>query len=304
MLTGVAVFLATVAVLWALIHLSLPLAWRAARSTAVQAAQVLLRRRRVAAWYGRGAAWMAPLHPYRPLALVALLGFLAAGATGAVFVELAERVSARSEAMQSLDERVWSSARAVRTPGANTLFVAFTLLGTPVGWAILVLPAAAVLAARRRPGLALYLVVAGLGAWGLNHALKLTFARARPDLAFAVRPSSGFSFPSGHAMMAVVVAGALVYVVMRLPTTWRMRSGTMAVATALAAAIAASRVYLGVHWLSDIVAGMAAGLVWLAAITAAYEIFRRVRSLREMARLSRESTVPAPKQATSYRIGR
>ncbi len=74
--------------------------------------------------------------------------------------------------------------------------------------------------------------------------------------------------------------------------TWRTRSGTIALATALAAAIAASRVYLGVHWLSDIVAGLAAGLVWLAAVTAAYEIFRRVRSLRELARLAR--TAPAP----------
>jgi undecaprenyl-diphosphatase len=285
MLAGAALFAAVCAVLWALVHFVLPQAWSAVQSLSSRAARALLRRQRMAAWYERGALRLRPLHPYRSLAVAGALGLAAAAATGAVFFALAERVTEESVALQRLDHGAWEWARSVRSPGANTLFVAFTLLGTPIGWAVIVLPAVVALAVRRRTALSLYLVGATLGAWAVNHGLKALFARARPDLSLAVLPAHGFSFPSGHAMMSVVAAGALAYVVMRLPTSWRQRSAAIAVASAVAAAIAASRVYLGVHWLSDIVAGGAAGLVWLAAVTAVYEVFRRLRAIRRGAGL-------------------
>ena len=73
-------------------------------------------------------------------------------------------------------------------------------------------------------------------------------------------------------MMSVVAFGALAYVVVRVTTNSRLRSAALAGASCAVAAISLSRVYLGVHWASDIVAGVAAGLVWLAAAIAAYEM--------------------------------
>jgi undecaprenyl-diphosphatase len=81
-------------------------------------------------------------------------------------------------------------------------------------------------------------------------------------------------------MGSLVVFGAMAYLVMRATASWRVRSAAVALSLTLVAAISLSRIYLGVHWLSDIVAGISAGLVWLATTTATYEVYRRMRVLR------------------------
>ena len=275
-----ALFLVLFAALWAAYQLALPAAWRVGRRAFARLTRVLLRRQRLAAWYERGAVRLRPLHPYRSLLLSLAIGFAAAGVVGAVFIELAELVQGSSVRLQLLDHEVWASARLVRTPAATAFFTAWTLLGTSVGLFALVVPTAVALTVRGRRKLPLFLVLVTLGGWGLNLALKVLFARARPDLTVALRASSGYSFPSGHAMMSVVAFGALAYVVVRVTTNSRLRSAALAGASCAVAAISLSRVYLGVHWASDIVAGVAAGLVWLAAAIAAYEMWRRFRVLR------------------------
>ncbi|HEX6177122.1 MAG TPA: phosphatase PAP2 family protein, partial [Thermoanaerobaculia bacterium] len=107
-------------------------------------------------------------------------------------------------------------------------------------------------------------------------------ARARPDLAEALRTADGYSFPSGHAMGSTVVFGALAYLILRIQAPWRKRAAGLAAAVTFIAAIAASRVYLGVHWISDIVAGITAGTLWVTIATVAYETFRRIRLVREL----------------------
>jgi undecaprenyl-diphosphatase len=112
--------------------------------------------------------------------------------------------------------------------------------------------------------------------------LKSLFARARPDLAEALRTADGYSFPSGHAMGSVVVFGALSYLVLRLHAPWRRRAAGLAAAGTFIAAISVSRIYLGVHWISDIAAGLCAGTVWVTVATVAYETFRRIRLIRAL----------------------
>src|SRR5437870_5881144 len=80
--------------------------------------------------------------------------------------------------------------------------------------------------------------------------LKRYFARARPDLAEALRRASGYSFPSGHAMGSTIVFGALGYLALRSQRTWRTKAAALAAAVTLIITIALSRVYLGVHWIS------------------------------------------------------
>ena len=110
---------------------------------------------------------------------------------------------------------------------------------------------------------ALRLVVATAGAMVLNHVLKVAFARERPMLfEVIVRPES-YSFPSGHTAVSTAVYGALA-------TSWAEHRPRHRVATYLLAAlgvglIALSRVYLGVHWPTDILGGALVGLAILAA---------------------------------------
>jgi undecaprenyl-diphosphatase len=121
---------------------------------------------------------------------------------------------------------------------------------------------------------AAYLLVTAAGSLALNAALKLVFARSRPHPGGALWQAQGYAFPSGHAMSAMAIFGALVYLVLQSPLTWRVRSAAVALALLLIAAISLSRVYLGAHWLSDVAAGLAVGFVWLAVTTCLYDVFQ------------------------------
>jgi undecaprenyl-diphosphatase len=276
----IALFLLAFLALWAMLYGVLPPAWRAVQAAWAALARAILQRERFAVWYERGTTRLRPLHPYRTLLLILAGGFVTAAVTGFAFMWLAELMSDNHPFLQTVDQAVWRAARELRSPGATTFFLVFTLLGTGVGLGILVLLIAAALLARGHPRWALFLVVTAAGGGFLNHALKAAFERARPDMADALWRSHSYAFPSGHAMGSFVVFGALVYVVMRASSSARVRSGAAALALCLTATISLSRIYLGVHWFSDIVAGLSAGLVWLATTTAVYEVYRRMRLLR------------------------
>jgi undecaprenyl-diphosphatase len=276
----IAIFVLTFFALWAVVYRVLPAAWKKGAALWSAITRAILRRQRFAAWFERGRVRLRPLHPYRPLAAIVVVGFLTAGSTGAAFLGLSELLQEKSPELERIDHVVWRSARSHRSPGATLFFTAFTELGTVAGLSSIVLGSAAFLVTRGRHRWAAYLLVTAAGGWALNQSLKLLFARARPDMAEALRRSHGYAFPSGHAMVSLTVFGALVYLIMRGSWSWRMRSASIALALCLTAAISLSRIYLGVHWVSDIVAGVAAGMVWLATTTGTYEIFRRLRMLR------------------------
>ncbi|HVG24125.1 MAG TPA: phosphatase PAP2 family protein, partial [Thermoanaerobaculia bacterium] len=92
----------------------------------------------------------------------------------------------------------------------------------------------------------------------------------------------GYSFPSGHAMGSTIVFGAFAYLAFRILTRWPARAAALSFCATTILAICASRIYLGVHWVSDVGAGIAAGLIWLAAATVAYEAMRRIRLVRAL----------------------
>lgn len=93
-------------------------------------------------------------------------------------------------------------------------------------------------------------------------ALKSLFSRERPDALFHATVASGYSFPSGHAMMSAVVFLTLAALTARLTPSTRLRLYAVGTAGLMTGLVGASRVYLGVHWASDVVAGWAAGAAW------------------------------------------
>ncbi|MFZ2490440.1 MAG: phosphatase PAP2 family protein [Thermoanaerobaculia bacterium] len=219
---------------------------------------------------------------YVPVAAVLIAGAAVAALIGNQFVDLAELVHSRSPELDRVDAAMHAWAAGTRTPGSTAFFTVMTILGNPPVLAGLALGLSVALALRNHWRWSVYLIATGLTGGLINLQLKAYFARARPDLAEALRQAHGYSFPSGHAMGAVVVFGSAAYVLFRLFTTWRSRSAALAGSASLITAIAFSRVYLGVHWISDIAAGLAAGFVWLLAATLAYETFRRIHRVRSM----------------------
>lgn len=128
----------------------------------------------------------------------------------------------------------------------------------------------------------LLLWIALVGGRVLNHELKAVFARDRPEpvdwevevLGSAIDFPTSFSFPSGHATTALVVYGTLAYLVARLEPTPRQRRWTLLGAAALILLIGWSRMYMGVHYLSDVVAGYLTGFAWITLVALAIEIIR------------------------------
>ena len=97
----------------------------------------------------------------------------------------------------------------------------------------------------------------------LNLGLKTLFERSRPEL-FQVVAEAGYSFPSGHAMMSICLYGMVVFLITRHIRSWHWRLVVIIFALVLVATIGVSRVYLGVHYPTDVVAGFFAGGSWLA----------------------------------------
>ncbi|WP_298795675.1 phosphatase PAP2 family protein [uncultured Pseudonocardia sp.] len=138
-----------------------------------------------------------------------------------------------------------------------------TAIGSPVAVDVVTAVAAVVLLIGRRWRATVLLVVARFGELACETGIKELLARARPHLADPVAVASGYSFPSGHAAGTAAGYGALVLLALPLMAR-RWRPLLLAAGVVLSVAVAASRVLLGVHYPSDVTAGAALGVVWIA----------------------------------------
>jgi membrane-associated phospholipid phosphatase len=120
-----------------------------------------------------------------------------------------------------------------------------------------------VLLALRHRGNALFWAVAMGGTGVLNSGAKLFFRRERPELWLSPAPEHTYSFPSGHAMGSMALVAALA--VLAWPTRWRWWAIILGGAFTLS--VGFSRVYLGVHFPSDVVAGWSASLAWVLGLS-------------------------------------
>jgi undecaprenyl-diphosphatase len=218
--------------------------------------------------------------PPRPARL--LLGLVAGFAlllgAAAVFAEIAER-SSDGTGMARLDEALSLALRAHTGPRTLQLFRALTRLGD----AAVLVPLSVVVALplwwRGRAALALAWLLALGGNALLIALLKRVFERARPLHDHGLVSEPGFSFPSGHAAGATVAYGMLAYLGLRvLPPRWHVP--VLMLAAALAFSVGGSRVFLQLHYVSDVLAGFAWGAAWLALCVLSVELSRRWRRRR------------------------
>ena len=159
-------------------------------------------------------------------------------------------------------------------PAVAEILKAISLIGKPLWLAIAIGLGAAYVAWHGRRRLALYLVVTAIGGGLVDSAVKLLVNRPRPEIEDPLVHAFGKSFPSGHAMSSVVTYGALLLVFLPVLSR-RGRIAAFVATTGLVLFIGLSRLLLGVHFISDVVAGYVLGLAWLMGSTAAFSIWRK-----------------------------
>ncbi|MFS0723982.1 phosphatase PAP2 family protein [Paenibacillus sp. 1P07SE] len=209
----------------------------------------------------------------RRIAGYLLLG-IAAGLLTLIFFELAEQLL--DDELIVFDETVLYHLQQLMgtREAVGTVMRGITRLGDGVVQTVLLVVAALLFwfADKRRD--AVILAVCLGGGWLLNYTLKAFFGRERPELEFLVE-ASGFSFPSGHAMVSICFYGMLGYLLYRyFRNRWRLSWVFNVVAVLTAMAIGISRIYLGVHFASDVIAGFAAGGIWLISCILSLKLLR------------------------------
>lgn len=180
--------------------------------------------------------------------------------------------------IQGWSDQAFTEVLRAATPAtALQVFATLTHLGDTTTLTALCIAIAFALIAFGRHGLAFSWVFAMAGSGLLIKALKQVFGRVRPLNSEGFVLEHGFSFPSGHSSGAVVAYGMMTYLALRLlPIGWHLPA--LLVTVALAVTIGASRLFLGVHFASDVIAGFASGTAWLAlCITGSEYIHWRYR---------------------------
>jgi undecaprenyl-diphosphatase len=216
--------------------------------------------------------------PKRLLSVALVIGLLAAAGALLLVSWLGQEVL-EGEVL-AFDARIRTLVHGLASPGLTALMRAASLYGGPV-----VLGPAGVLAAIaflvkgwRRGALLVAVTLAGAGL--LNWLLKFSFARTRPASYFNYPLPSSPSFPSGHALFVASVFGGLAALLTARIRNRLLQVAIWAAAILLILLVGLSRVYLGVHYPSDVLAGWAIGLIWVTAVAFGDRLARHRRRAR------------------------
>ena len=203
---------------------------------------------------------------YAPIAAFVTVGLVVGVVAVAIFAAVAEAVT--EGVTPSFDERVLQWFQSHRTPLLDKIMVEITTLGGGVVLVMIVLVAAVFLWQTQHRWSVYLLLLGVLGGKLLNTILKQFFSRDRPSVVEWVTDVHSASFPSGHSMSSMVVYGSIAYLVGRLDYRPALRHSIWALAAVVILLIGISRMYLGVHYPSDVIAGFLGGLAWLGFVVA------------------------------------
>ena len=183
-----------------------------------------------------------------------------------LFLGILEDVVTRDPLVQ-VDAFIHDAVRTLRTPHGDRFWVAVTELGDIQVVLPVIVVALGWLMAHRLWRTATYWLVAVGVAEALVKVIKIALHRPRPGALHVGMEQ--FSFPSGHATLSIVAYGFLAFLLC-VQASHRVRVFIVSAAALLIVFVAWSRLYLGVHWMSDILAGLSFGTAWIAALAVAY----------------------------------
>lgn len=179
-----------------------------------------------------------------------------------------------------LDQQLSAWLARNRTPPLTTFFIIVTSLGsTAVGTIIAVILGVYLLRRRQRYWFAATILTIAGGSL-LNRFLKLAFQRTRPEFDDPIRAFAGYSFPSGHTMAATVVFGTLALFLFTRKKNFQWRALVITLAVLVILMVGFSRIYLGAHYLTDVMAAMAEGVAWISLSFTGISVWRQQRLKR------------------------
>lgn len=202
---------------------------------------------------------------FNELGVLAMIA--AANSALLVFIEVAEEVAEGDTKYLDAAMLMWFRSDTDPTDPLGSVWLEdfvrdVTALGSPVVLGLIVLISSLYLLLVGQRSLSLFMLLATSGGMLVSMLLKQLFGRPRPDISMHGVYVYSSSFPSGHAMLSALVYLTLAALVARLAPTPALKLYIMAVAFVLTTLVGISRVYLGVHWPSDVFAGWAAGAAW------------------------------------------
>lgn len=211
----------------------------------------------------------------RPNGLVLSAGIVVAVLALIGFVGITVEVLSQSS-LVAVDQHVLNYIPSMRTHGLTILFRFFTTAASSISSLFLII-VLGILYWRRQKMPILVLILA-LGMTALSSTvLKLVIARARPDQLLGLVHESSFSFPSGHTLSATVLYGLLAYMLFRVTTSAIARLEIVVGALSMIILVGYSRVYLGVHFPTDVVASFLAGTFIISLFITAIEMNERYK---------------------------
>ncbi len=211
------------------------------------------------------------------LAMIPIVGVILTVVGLWVFLEIADEVL--DDQTQAIDKTLMLLVKHLHSPLLDWVMRGASIIGGTVVVTLICLILGAIFWARQQRVYFTALAITAIGGTGLNLLIKQLFNRQRPQLwQITTGEPNTSSFPSGHAMLSLVIYGFIGYLLARHFRRWRWWIVSLMIG--LIVLIGFSRVYLGVHWFTDIIAGQAAGLTWLMACLLNLEIYRRYRQYR------------------------
>ena len=181
------------------------------------------------------------------------------------------------------DEVTRAAVHQLASPALTAIMRGISFVGSTISLAVATGVVVVCFAMRKWGREAKLFAITMVGAALLNVTLKLTFKRARPIPFFNLTAPETYSFPSGHSLMSCCFFGALAAILTARIKRKRVRAAVWTLATAMFLLIGFSRIYLGVHHTTDVIAGFVAALIWILIIRFVETQLRRRRRRQELA---------------------
>jgi undecaprenyl-diphosphatase len=177
--------------------------------------------------------------------------------------------------LEAFDRQVLIAISLLRTPAMNGPAVDITALGSGALIILFSIVGVIVLGLNREIRECIYLAVGSAGAGAGNFAFKALFSRDRPSVVERLVEVDGYSYPSGHSLAATSFYLLLMFIAWRHYPSWWARGVLLVCASVVILAVSFSRLYLGVHYPSDVLSGMCLGIAWVCLLTAYFSHARR-----------------------------